>query len=75
MIQLLEQNFLNGLSDFGKSVISRPENTAALTKAILDATGKQMQVKCIEQSQNNSSESDIDSLVNGLDIPINIIEE
>ena len=63
------------MSDFGKSVISRPENTAALTKAILDATGKQMQVKCMEPNQNDSNESNIDSLVNGLNIPINIIEE
>lgn len=35
-----------------------------------------MQVKCIEQqNQNDSTESNIDSLVNGLNIPINIIEE
>lgn len=34
-----------------------------------------MQVRCMEQNENNSLESGIDSLVNGLDIPINIIEE
>lgn len=68
--------FPANISSFGKTVIARPENMQALSKAILNATGQEMQVKCLEKQENtNSDEESLNNFTQNFDIPINIIEE
>ena len=59
-----------GLTSFGKTVVEQPENRQEIVKAILQETGKEMQIKAEEAKNiiNNQNK-------NNFDIPINIIDE
>jgi len=69
--------FQEGLTSFGKTVITKPENEQALKKAIFSAIGKEMHVKCIEanNSQKVNQKNGLEVLANDMNMPINIIEE
>ena len=59
-----------GLTSFGKTVVEQPENRQAIMQAILEETGKDMQIKIEEVKNVIQKQSQKD-----FDIPINIIEE
>jgi DNA polymerase-3 subunit gamma/tau len=60
-----------GLTAFGKTVIEQPENKQEIARAILQESGKEMQIK-VEEAQNVVN---IKKNNTTFDIPINIIEE
>ena len=64
-----------GLSSFGKKIVEQPENRQEIEKAILEITGKQMQVKVEEEKNVIAKIEEKESKLNGLDMPINIIDE
>lgn len=66
--------FPNGLTPFGKSVIGKSENIAELTKLVSMEFGKAMQIKLIDNNNENSDQNSIDNIVKDLDLPFNIIE-
>lgn len=59
-----------GLTTFGKTVVEQPENRQEIIKAILQETGKEMQIKA-EEVQNVLN----NQAGNNFDIPINIIDD
>jgi len=69
--------FPNGMTPFGKTVLERPENKNELIKQVSMVSGKEMNVKYIDlkqQGTNVSKEETVESMMNGLDIPFNVIE-
>lgn len=64
-----------GLSSFGKKIVEQPENKQEISKAILEVTGKQMQVKVEEEKNVIAKMEEKANTLNGLDMPINIIDE
>ncbi len=66
--------FPDGLTPFGKSVIAKSENISELTKLLSIEYGKPMQVRLIENSNEKSEESAVDSIAKDLDLPLNIID-
>lgn len=70
--------FLNGLTQFGKTMLEKSENVNELTKLISMACGKEMRIKYIDTKSENEKQAktnNIEDMIKGLDIPINIIEE
>ena len=67
-------SFPDGLTPFGKSVIAMSENLSELTKLVSTQYGKTMQIRLIENTNEKSEDSGIDSIMNDLDLPINIID-
>ena len=64
---------ISGLTPFGKRVVEDPGNRQDIIKAIFDETGKEMQIKVLENQTNTETKND--NKINGLDIPFNIIDE
>jgi DNA polymerase-3 subunit gamma/tau len=68
--------FPNGLTTFGKSMLERSENINEIKKIISIITGKQMQIKYIDEKVCNELQKDnIEEVIKTLDVPVNIIEE
>ena len=68
-------NFNNGLKPLAKGILEKPENMQAITKEVSIAFGKEMKVKLIDNHvEAKPTKSEFESLVEGLDIPIDIIE-
>lgn len=67
-------SFPEGLTPFGKSVVAMSENLSELTKLVSEQYGKAMQIRLIENTNQKSEDSGIDSIISGLDLPINIID-
>lgn len=63
-----------GLSSFGKQVVEQPENKQEIMRAILEVTGKEMHVK-VEDIKNVATKKEEKSKIEGIDMPINIIDE
>ena len=69
-------NFANGLKPLAKGILEKPENISEISKEISIAFGKEMKVKLIDNKVDKEPEkSELENLVQGLDIPIDIIEE
>lgn len=68
-------NFNNGLKPLAKGILEKPENMQAITKEVSMAFGKEMKVKLIDNHvEAKPTKSEFENLVEGLDIPIDIIE-
>ncbi len=68
-------NFNNGLKPLAKGILEKPENMQEITKEISIAFGKEMKVKLIDNHvESKPVKSEFENLVEGLDIPIDIIE-
>lgn len=65
--------FANGLTNFGKSVLERPENMQELVRLVSIEAGKEMRIKYLEGKEKTKIEQT--DKFSELDIPINIIEE
>lgn len=65
--------FANGLTNFGKSVLERPENMQELVRLVSVEAGKEMRIKYLDGKEETKVEKQ--DKFSGLDIPINIIEE
>ena len=66
--------FPEGLTPFGKSVIAKSENLSELTKLVSMEYGKPMNIRLIENTNEMSEDSVIDSIAKDLDLPLNIID-
>ena len=70
--------FPNGINAFGKTVLEKAENKATLEKEVSMVSGKAMNIKYIDLKENSSNEqndmNNIENMMNGLDIPFNIID-
>ena len=69
--------FPNGMTPFGKTVLERPENKNELIKQVSIVSGKEMNVKYIDLKVANANvpkEETVESMMNGLDIPFNVID-
>ena len=65
-------------NSFAKNVLETHENKAEIEKIASIEAGKTMNVRFVSQDdkkQDNASTNSIENMVNGLDIPINIIDE
>ena len=72
----LEIVFPNGLTSFGKSLLERPENTNELSKIVAMECGKEMRIKYIDGKEYvPKQENNLENMIKGLDIPVNIVEE
>ena len=63
-----------GLSAFGKRIVEQPENKKEIEDAIMQVTGKKMYIT-IDEEKNVISKKEENNKLDGIDIPINIIEE
>lgn len=69
--------FPNGMTPFGKTILERPENKNELIKQVSMVSGKEMNIKYIDLKAANANvqkEETAESIINGLDLPFNIIE-
>lgn len=69
--------FPNGLTSFGKTVLEKQENIREISKLVSIACGKEMQIKYIDKAipkQELTNDQDIKNLLNGSDIPFNVVE-
>lgn len=67
--------FPNGLTDFGRTVIEKPENMQELVKEVSIQAGKEMRIKLIDSKSKNIPQSENSN--NGLadlGIDINVID-
>ncbi len=74
----IEVEFPNGLTQFGKTVLEKPENINEVTKLVSIACGKEMNVRYVDNSQSASTSNKKDNLediAKNLDIPFNIVDE
>lgn len=69
---VLQIEFKNGITAFGKTVLSKPESMADISNIASSISGKQFRIKYVEGSTAQPEENGIN--LEGLDIPINIIE-
>ncbi len=82
--------FNNGLNDFRRDLLEKPENMNALVKEVSIICGKTMQIKLEDASSNTEAvktkkqeirqepkieKNEEEDILDGLDIPINYIEE
>ena len=70
----LQIEFKNGLTAFGKTVLSKPESIEEISNIVNSISGKEFKIKYIEGNLSTPKEENNINL-DGLDIPINIIEE
>ena len=71
----LEIIFPNGLTPFGKTILEAPENVKELSKLVGEECGKQMHIKFIDAKEYvEKKENNIEDMIKGLDVPINIVE-
>ena len=70
--------FPNGLNAFGKAVLEKAENKNEIEKQVSIVCGKTMNIKYIDlkenQNSNISKENSVENMINGLDIPFDVIE-
>ena len=69
----LEIEFKNGLTAFGKTVLTKPESMNDIANIANSISGKQFRIKYVEETATAQEDTGIN--LDGLDIPINIIEE
>lgn len=65
-------------NSFAKNILETHENKAEIEKLASIEAGKTMNVRFVSQENknaNNATTNSIENMVNGLDIPINIIDE
>ena len=69
--------FKNKLSEFANKVLNDYENKAFIEKLVSMEAGNTMRVKYLsgDSSKKQNTKSNLENLVNNLDIPINIIDE
>ena len=65
--------FAKGLTNFGKSVLERPENMQELVRLVSIEAGQEMKIKYLDSS--TEKKEDKKGKISELDIPINIIED
>jgi len=70
----LQIEFKNGITAFGKTVLSKTESMQEISGIVEQISGKQFNIKYVEVAQT-APQADSMSGLDGLDIPINIIEE
>ena len=70
----LQIEFKNGITAFGKAVLSKTESIQEISGIVEQLTGRQLNLKYIEV-QETAQTVDNTNTLEGLDIPINIIEE
>ena len=69
--------FPNGMTPFGKAVLEKQENIREISNLVSMACGKEMQIKYLEQNNNQpklTNEENLQQFANQSDIPFNIIE-
>ena len=72
----IEIIFPNGLTKFGKDLLEKPENMQEIVKLVSMECGKEMRVKYVDAVDYVAKkENNLEDMVKGLDIPVNIIEE
>lgn len=72
----LEVIFPNGLTTFGKTMLEKAENVNEIVKLVSIECGKEMRIKFIDAKEYVPKETNnIEDIIKGLDVPINIIEE
>ena len=71
-------DFLRGNNIQAGSILEKAENKATLEKEVSMVSGKAMNIKYIDLKENSSNEqndmNNIENMMNGLDIPFNIID-
>ena len=70
----LNVEFKNGITAFGKTVLTKRENVKEITNILEQVRGKNLKINYIEASENFVQKENTNNL-EGLDIKINIIEE
>ena len=70
----LQIEFKNGITAFGKTVLSKSESMQEISGIVEQLTGRQLNIKYVEV-QEVAQTIDNTNALEGLDIPINIIEE
>ena len=68
---VLEIEFKNGITNFGKTVLNNKENISEISKLVEEISGKKMKIKYKDEKSIDNNE--INGL-NSLGIPINIID-
>ena len=69
-------NFNNGLKPLAKGILEKPENMNEISKEISMAYGKVMKVKLIDNKADaKPQKSELENFVEGLDVPIDIMDE
>lgn len=65
------------INNFGKSVVTRPDNMIILENEIFKTTGEKMHIKCIDENndENQALSSPIENLANNIGIPIDVIDD
>ena len=69
--------FPNGVSELGKSVLSRTESITELERRISVECGKPMKIKLVDSSQKTNTNTNLNPIENfakGNDIPFNIVD-
>ena len=69
----IEIQFNNGITAFGKTILTKPENIEEIKKLINEETGKNMKVKFVEKKDEEVVNNTISELDN-LGININIVD-
>ena len=71
--------FENGLTDFGKTVLNKPENQQELVKLISIEAGKEMQIKYLDEKTSDQNkkakQNKQENSINEVDLPFNVIDE
>jgi len=71
-------SFLGKITEFAKKILEEHENKALIEKLVSMEAGDTMKIKYIQlgESSNQSAKTDnVSEMMEGLDIPINIIDE
>ena len=69
----LQIEFKNGITAFGKTVLTKPESIKEIENIVEQISGKQLNIKYIEKPEESKPETNAN--LDGLDITINVIEE
>ena len=69
----LQIEFKNGITAFGKTVLTKPESIKEIENLVEQISGKQLNIKYIEKQEESKQETNAN--LDGLDITINVIEE
>lgn len=74
----MELSFHGKITEFAKKILEEHENKALIEKLVSMEAGDTMKIKYIQlgESSSQSSKTDnVSNMIEGLDIPINIIDE
>lgn len=69
----IEISFKNGMTAFGKKVLTKPENIDIIKNLLIKETGKEMQIKFMDET-NKEKQTNDNGILGDLGIPINIID-